>query len=357
MLYALIVEHDGEICRGRYSDNCSKIPAKPGDLEIDHIDGSEHHNCLTNLQLLCHACNVKKGKMLEALKKENPDFDPSWIRHGLCERERERENPFVSPLETAVMPSQHRQPPNQPEKVLDMGLCERERESGKLLHVSNGNGGRHQVQASPSDAHAAPTSRQPVCERENRGAASEPGAIKADGAPSAADAVAGSNGSGSGNDNGHGRTPESQEGHDITRKIGRPIRSQEAYDIVSKKTETSAQRANKKREWRFVDFLVKIVLDGGRFKPEDIINAAAKEFGGSPVAYQRYWEKQSNPINGDFTIDFDPSGTPFVAYKSDVESQRARAHYLAGECAFCGNKRNEGKAMCDNCINRFRESE
>jgi hypothetical protein len=55
-----LIERDGPLCQGESCKRLLKIP----DMRIDHIipvkaNGST--NDLSNLQILCHACNIKKG--------------------------------------------------------------------------------------------------------------------------------------------------------------------------------------------------------------------------------------------------------------------------------------------------------
>jgi hypothetical protein len=128
-----------------------------------------------------------------------------------------------------------------------------------------------------------------------------------------------------------------------------------AYDVARRQSETSAQRANHEREWRFVDWLIESLWNGAQFTPEDFIDAGAHLFGGSPVAYTRYWNKLQNPINGPLTILYD-GGKPYVGYKSD-RFANAKENFFNGKCCFCASDRNEGKAMCDACIDRYRQNE
>jgi len=53
--YQEIVKRDGEYCRC-----CGKLPYE-GQLVIDHRDNYSSNNSLTNLQLLCRACNYIKN--------------------------------------------------------------------------------------------------------------------------------------------------------------------------------------------------------------------------------------------------------------------------------------------------------
>jgi len=54
-LYTIIVERDGEFCRG-----CGKLTTE-GQLVIDHKDNDNSNNILDNLQLLCRSCNYIKN--------------------------------------------------------------------------------------------------------------------------------------------------------------------------------------------------------------------------------------------------------------------------------------------------------
>lgn len=53
----LLLERDGNICKC----GCGYIFTSMDEMRVDHIDGSESHNCLSNMQLLRHSHNIKKG--------------------------------------------------------------------------------------------------------------------------------------------------------------------------------------------------------------------------------------------------------------------------------------------------------
>jgi len=53
----LLLERDGNICQC----GCGYLFKSISEMRVDHIDGSESHNCLSNLQLLRHGCNIEKG--------------------------------------------------------------------------------------------------------------------------------------------------------------------------------------------------------------------------------------------------------------------------------------------------------
>ena len=50
------------------------------EMKVDEIDGSEHHNCISNKQLLCHSCNIKKGFQQKAERLANPALDTTWLQ-------------------------------------------------------------------------------------------------------------------------------------------------------------------------------------------------------------------------------------------------------------------------------------
>lgn len=57
-IFMLLLERDGPICQGR---GCNKLLHEVENIDIDHLDNDSNNNQLSNLQLLCHSCNIKKG--------------------------------------------------------------------------------------------------------------------------------------------------------------------------------------------------------------------------------------------------------------------------------------------------------
>lgn len=55
VMYSHIAQRDGDFCK-----MCT-IPASAKQLVIDHIDNNNTNNLLSNLQLLCRACNYRKN--------------------------------------------------------------------------------------------------------------------------------------------------------------------------------------------------------------------------------------------------------------------------------------------------------
>lgn len=72
----LLLERDGNICQG---EGCSKPFNSLSDIRVDEIDGSEHHNCLRNKQLLHHHCNIKKGLRQKTERLQGQDYDARWL--------------------------------------------------------------------------------------------------------------------------------------------------------------------------------------------------------------------------------------------------------------------------------------
>lgn len=68
---------------GRHSKNCKRLIATFDDCVIDHKDGSKHHNCLRNLQLMTVPCNVKKGEMQGRQVMVDQERDPTWLTSKL----------------------------------------------------------------------------------------------------------------------------------------------------------------------------------------------------------------------------------------------------------------------------------
>lgn len=131
------------------------------------------------------------------------------------------------------------------------------------------------------------------------------------------------------------------------RKIARP-----GHDAGRRSTETSPQRANRKREGPFVEFVYKLMWGPDRYDPGDIIDAGAQAIGGSPVAYARYMRKLTNPINGPFIV-LSESGKDFLDFRDADTSKKSKDWYEKGQCVFCGTRRNEGKVMCDDCTAKY----
>ena len=92
MAYAFIAARDGDECA-----SCHCAPHEtPHPLEIDHIDESQGNWTITNLQLLCKPCNVKKAngarRRDKGARQHDKDAPPSQASL-IPSVARERENP------------------------------------------------------------------------------------------------------------------------------------------------------------------------------------------------------------------------------------------------------------------------
>lgn len=70
----LLLERDGPICQ-----RCKSPLASFPNIVVDHIDNSKHHNCLSNLQLLCYGCNNSKSHWYHDRKEQEPAFSAEWL--------------------------------------------------------------------------------------------------------------------------------------------------------------------------------------------------------------------------------------------------------------------------------------
>lgn len=94
----LLLERDGNICQC----GCGYLFTSINEMRVDHIDGSESHNCLNNLQLLRHGCNIEKG-----FTEPN---DTAWLMSSYPASSRQKERVCVpmsaSGIESLLMPDE-----------------------------------------------------------------------------------------------------------------------------------------------------------------------------------------------------------------------------------------------------------
>lgn len=79
-------------------------------INVDHKDGSRNHNCIRNLQLLCHECNTKKG--FESAKDYYHRNLTEWITAPFDHCRQTRHSLYVSER-TNVQDQDLMQPPVQ----------------------------------------------------------------------------------------------------------------------------------------------------------------------------------------------------------------------------------------------------
>jgi len=93
-LYDLIAKRDGDFCK------MCHVPALKKQLVIDHIDNNNANNQLSNLQLLCRACNYRKNprppvatsvrsgseKILKINQSKEPEFRKYVYEEVICRR-------------------------------------------------------------------------------------------------------------------------------------------------------------------------------------------------------------------------------------------------------------------------------
>lgn len=124
-------------------------------------------------------------------------------------------------------------------------------------------------------------------------------------------------------------------------------------DSARRSTETGPMRANRKRELPFVKFVYDLMWTPNRYDPTDIKNAGAQAIGGSPVAYARYMDKLTNPINGPFVVVNNSQGKDYLDFRDEATAKLSRERYEAKLCLLCGSKSNDGKVMCDECAAKY----
>ena len=78
-LLLYLIERDGAICRLCSPPHVLTIPA----MQIDHIDGSENHNCVRNLRIVCGSRNIRLGMALAADLAFGFRQSPLWIEAPL----------------------------------------------------------------------------------------------------------------------------------------------------------------------------------------------------------------------------------------------------------------------------------
>lgn len=83
-LYPLIIDRDGEFCRG-----CGKLSfeTKESKLLIDHKDNDSSNNILSNLQLLCRSCNYFKNPKEDLSEIEERELSPEMKKNEVMEKE------------------------------------------------------------------------------------------------------------------------------------------------------------------------------------------------------------------------------------------------------------------------------
>jgi hypothetical protein len=87
-LLLYLIERDGAICQVCVPPHTLTIPQ----MKIDHIDGSENHNCVRNLRIICHGQNIKRGMSLALDLEYALSPDPRWIKSPLSPEDRSGES-------------------------------------------------------------------------------------------------------------------------------------------------------------------------------------------------------------------------------------------------------------------------